>query len=127
MSVCRCVCVRVSGVTMCPHTYQNAGLERFKNVVLLSSAQDRYVPYHSARIEVPPAAAKDSTYGSVYIEMVQNIFRTIDKVNFVRFDVFFGIPKSNLDTFIGRAAHVLFLDSSTFAQMFTLTYRKFLA
>nr|XP_051711483.1 protein FAM135A isoform X3 [Oryctolagus cuniculus] len=36
-----------------------AGLHYFKNVVLVGSLQDRYVPYHSARIEMCKTALKD--------------------------------------------------------------------
>jgi hypothetical protein len=39
------------------------GLEYFKNILLLASPQDRYVPFHSARIEVCKAALKDTAYG----------------------------------------------------------------
>jgi hypothetical protein len=40
------------------------GLEYFKNILLIASPQDRYVPFHSARIEVCKAALKDTVYGS---------------------------------------------------------------
>jgi len=38
-----------------------AGLEFFRNVLLVGSQQDRYVPYHSSRIELCRAAVKDSS------------------------------------------------------------------
>ena len=45
---------------------QQPGLSHFKHVLLLSSMQDRYVPSHSARIEMCTAALgaanDDSTY-----------------------------------------------------------------
>ena len=37
------------------------GLSYFKNVMLVSSSQDQYVPYHSARIQMCKAASKDSS------------------------------------------------------------------
>lgn len=40
---------------------QSGGLEHFKHVLLFGSSQDRYVPIHSARIELCKAAMKDST------------------------------------------------------------------
>ena len=43
--------------------YYFLGLEFFKNILLIASPQDRYVPYHSARIEVCKAALKDTAYG----------------------------------------------------------------
>jgi hypothetical protein len=36
-------------------------LHMFKNVLLCGSSQDRYVPNHSARIELCKAAARDSS------------------------------------------------------------------
>uniref|UniRef100_A0A674GUK0 Family with sequence similarity 135 member A n=1 Tax=Taeniopygia guttata TaxID=59729 RepID=A0A674GUK0_TAEGU len=38
---------------------KKAGLHYFKNIVLVGSLQDRYVPYHSARIEMCKTALKD--------------------------------------------------------------------
>lgn len=39
------------------------GLQFFKNVLLVGSLQDRYVPYHSARIEMCKTALKDKQTG----------------------------------------------------------------
>lgn len=41
------------------------GLEFFKNVVLVASPQDRYVPFHSARIEMCRTALRDTTTGEM--------------------------------------------------------------
>ena len=40
------------------------GLHYFRNVVLVGSLQDRYVPYHSARIEMCKTALKDKQSGN---------------------------------------------------------------
>ncbi|XP_064486399.1 uncharacterized protein LOC135398826 isoform X2 [Ornithodoros turicata] len=40
---------------------QKPGLEYFKHVLLFGSSQDRYVPIHSARIELCKAAVKDTS------------------------------------------------------------------
>ena len=40
---------------------QMGGLEHFNHILLFGSSQDRYVPIHSARIELCKAAMKDST------------------------------------------------------------------
>lgn len=37
------------------------GLELFRHVLLVGSSQDRYVPYHSSRIEMCKAAQRDSS------------------------------------------------------------------
>jgi len=37
------------------------GLEFFRNVLVVGSQQDRYVPYHSSRIELCKAAVRDTS------------------------------------------------------------------
>ena len=51
------------------------GLEFFRNILLVGSQQDRYVPYHSSRIELCRAAVKDtSTLGlSIYLSVCLSI------------------------------------------------------
>lgn len=53
------------------------GLQYFKNVVLVASPQDRYVPFHSARIEMCKNALKDRHTGmfkifSVLAKLLRN-------------------------------------------------------
>lgn len=40
---------------------QKSNLHKFKHLLLCGSAQDRYVPLHSARIELCKAAVRDVT------------------------------------------------------------------
>lgn len=47
------------------HYLSFKGLQFFKNVVLVGSLQDRYVPYHSARIEMCKTALKDKQTGEL--------------------------------------------------------------
>lgn len=48
------------------------GLHYFKNVVLVGSLQDRYVPYHSARIEMCKTALKDKQSGNEETDISAN-------------------------------------------------------
>ncbi|XP_052274489.1 protein FAM135A-like isoform X2 [Dreissena polymorpha] len=102
---------------------QKPGLEFFKHVLLVGSSQDRYVPYHSSRIEMCKAAQRDSTgLGSVYGEMVANILTPIvnnPKCKLIRYDVFHALP-STANTIIGRAAHIAVLDSEIFIEKFLM-------
>ena len=51
-----------------------SGLQHFKNVVLVSSIQDQYVPFDSARVQMCKRADDDTTKkGNCYIKMVQNL------------------------------------------------------
>ncbi|KAL5206661.1 hypothetical protein ABZP36_034870 [Zizania latifolia] len=99
-------------------------LENFKNIILLSSPQDGYVPYHSARIELCPAASSDSSKkGQVFTEMLNNCLDQIRAPSsetriFMRCDVNFdqSAHGTNLNTMIGRAAHIEFLETDIYAK-----------
>lgn len=99
-------------------------LENFKNIILLSSPQDGYVPYHSARIELCPAASSDnSRKGQVFTEMLNNCLDqmrapTSETRIFIRCDVNFdqSAQGRNLNTMIGRAAHIEFLETDIYAK-----------
>ncbi|KAG5831019.1 hypothetical protein ANANG_G00299420 [Anguilla anguilla] len=101
---------------------QKAGLQYFRNVVLVSSLQDRYVPYHSARIEMCKPALKDRQSGPVYTEMIQNLLLPVlqnGDCNLVRYDVEHALPNT-ANSLIGRAAHIAVLDSEVFLEKFFL-------
>lgn len=54
---------------------ERSQLHQFKHILLCGSGQDRYVPLHSARLELCKAAAKDtSLLGQAYREMVRGVF-----------------------------------------------------
>ncbi|KAB2076280.1 hypothetical protein ES319_A06G031000v1 [Gossypium barbadense] len=99
-------------------------LENFKHIILLSSPQDGYVPYHSARIESCRAASMDnSKKGKAFLEMLNNCLDqirapTAENRVFVRCDINFNTSSHgrNLNALIGRAAHIEFLESDIFAR-----------
>ncbi|XP_065851598.1 uncharacterized protein [Euphorbia lathyris] len=99
-------------------------LEHFKHIILISSPQDGYVPYHSARIELSRAASMDhSKKGRIFLEMLNNCLDQIraptsDHRVFMRCDVNFDTSAygKNLNTFIGRTAHIEFLETDIFAR-----------
>ncbi|CAB1343894.1 unnamed protein product, partial [Coregonus sp. 'balchen'] len=82
---------------------KKSGLHHFRNVVLVGSLQDRYVPYHSARIEMCKTALKDKQ----------------TDCNLVRYDVIHALPNT-ANSLIGRAAHIAVLDSEIFLEKFFL-------
>ena len=99
------------------------GLEFFKNILLVASADDRYVPYQSARIEMCKAAFKDKSIGSVYQEMIDNIMTPVlqsSKVNLMRYHVVHSLQASTANSIIGRAAHIAVLESEIFLEQFFL-------
>lgn len=101
---------------------QKPGLQFFKNVVLVASPQDRYVPFHSARIEMCKTALKDRTTGPVYTEMINNLLLPLveaKECQLIRQNVFHALPNT-ANTLIGRAAHIAVLDSELFLEKFFL-------
>jgi len=99
-------------------------LEYFKNIILVSSPQDGYVPYHSARIDLCHASSSDnSRRGQVFTEMLNNCLDQIRAPTsearvFMRCDVNFdqSAQGRNLNTMIGRAAHIEFLENDIYAR-----------
>jgi len=89
-------------------------------VLLAGSSQDKYVPIHSARIELCKSAIKDSSVnGSAYKEMVHNILAPVVQADteLIRYDIQHALP-NNTNSLIGRAAHIAVLDSELFIEKF---------
>ena len=97
-----------------------SGLELFNHVVLVSSPQDNYSPHFSSRIEISKTLGKTS---SVYLKMAKNILSKRQKLN--RIDLDFHIKDTNIDSLIGRAGHVEFLDNKLFMKYLLYLHPEF--
>jgi hypothetical protein len=49
------------------------GFGWFKHIIFVSSFQDQYAPFDSARIQICSDAARDPSKGNIYIQMVNNL------------------------------------------------------
>mmetsp|Transcript_124487 Transcript_124487/g.229420 ORF Transcript_124487/g.229420 Transcript_124487/m.229420 type:complete len:775 (-) Transcript_124487:159-2483(-) len=98
------------------------GLEHFRHVALVSSYQDQYAPFESARIEVSSLAETDAKIGRLCEQLAHDIWDPVKVERVMRFDVNFAIPETNLDTMIGRAAHIQFIECQPLMKMFFHTY-----
>jgi hypothetical protein len=92
--------------------------------------QDKYAPSHSSRVEMTQhvIAAKNAD-SELYYQMVQGILGPLmssEETLLLRIDVSFGITKIDLDSAIGRTAHILFLESAPFLRMFVHLYGGYL-
>ena len=65
----------------------------FKNIVLICSTQDNYVPYDSARIQVCKAAINAEGENSGYVRMATNLLGDIQAKLLYRLDVNFQIKE----------------------------------
>mmetsp|Transcript_87611 Transcript_87611/g.281123 ORF Transcript_87611/g.281123 Transcript_87611/m.281123 type:complete len:164 (+) Transcript_87611:2111-2602(+) len=98
-----------------------AGFEHFENIVLMSCPSDQYSPFDSARVEIGGMLDKHS-HKDVYCSMVRNMWEHVEPRKVFRFDVNFHIPENNLDSFIGRTAHILFLENQAIMKMIIHNY-----
>jgi len=106
---------------------QETGLDWFKHLCLVSSYQDKYSPFESARIEIGPEAMKETQKAKVYTEMAENILNklSIDKVH--RIDVNYLIKGQSFDSWIGRSAHIEMLENDAMMQMLVYACAQFFA
>ncbi|CAG9330158.1 unnamed protein product [Blepharisma stoltei] len=81
------------------------GLGWFKHICFLSSYQDNYTPFSSARVEISP------TSNEIYVEMAQNIFSQIKIPKICRLDVHFPVEES-------LKPHVQIVQNSSLVQLF---------
>ncbi|MBA0845384.1 hypothetical protein Goarm_023219, partial [Gossypium armourianum] len=109
--------------TQCIHQLTFTDDPDIRNTFFYKLCKDGYVPYHSARIESCRAASTDySKKGKAFLEMLNYCIDqirapTCENRVFIRCDVNFDTSTygKNLNTLIGRAAHIEFLESDIFA------------
>eukprot|EP00343_Euplotes_focardii_P010884 CAMPEP_0205828008 /NCGR_PEP_ID=MMETSP0206-20130828/33792_1 /ASSEMBLY_ACC=CAM_ASM_000279 /TAXON_ID=36767 /ORGANISM="Euplotes focardii, Strain TN1" /LENGTH=117 /DNA_ID=CAMNT_0053129417 /DNA_START=449 /DNA_END=799 /DNA_ORIENTATION=- len=106
---------------------QMSKLDWFKNIALVSSAQDSYVGFESARIQFRKEASTkpSSAKNELYEKMAKNILGNVPLNQIYRLDVNFKIQEKNLDSFIGRSAHIRFLENQPLMRMFVSRYAEF--
>jgi hypothetical protein len=86
------------------------GIEWFEHMIVFSSYQDLYVPFESARIEYGDIEIKDKKRSHIFKRMVQNILGRLKNKSIIRIDMNFKQQK-NLNSMIGRNAHIRILDT----------------
>ncbi|GBG28888.1 Protein FAM135A [Hondaea fermentalgiana] len=107
------------------------GLRNFSHVVLISSHQDQYVPYHSARVEyLEPGPYTTKADVSLAHEMCDNLLAEVDPAKVTRVDIAFqfdSLRTNRMDKFIGRAAHICILDSAALSLTLLLHFKELFA
>mmetsp|Transcript_6338 Transcript_6338/g.11014 ORF Transcript_6338/g.11014 Transcript_6338/m.11014 type:complete len:660 (-) Transcript_6338:809-2788(-) len=101
------------------------GLNWFRYVVFLSSHQDSYAPFESARIEVSPKMGEDPSLGGIFLQMAANILMHLHRPQLLRLDVNFSMKKRNIDSMIGRKAHIQFLENESLVRTLVFAYSQF--
>jgi len=96
---------------------KSASIQNFQHVVLVWAHEDKYVPKHSALVQLTPDMNENTKQGKAYAAMVDNILSKISPERLHRINVFSNFEEKNIDTFIGRAAHISYLDSPRILNM----------
>ena len=91
--------------------------EHFTTLLLVSSHQDKYVPFHSARLQLPEDA------NAICTAMLANIWEPIrcNKINVIRYTIDHSLQLST-NSFIGRAAHIAMLENGKFVEKFVILH-----
>lgn len=109
----------------------NGALAHFKHILLTSSSQDSYSPYESARIEMPAALVHGTASEKAIaakkcppylIDIAKSCLEGVRRESLIRLDVSFRIQERTVDTYIGRAAHILFLESMPLLEAISVCY-----
>lgn len=95
--------------------------ECFRHVMLLSSPQDKYVPFQSARLCT--GGEGTTALDKVHEEMASRMMTSMEQfgVNLTRVTVHHALPTS-AHSVIGRAAHIAMLDNELFVEKLVLCH-----
>ncbi|EGR31239.1 zw18 protein, putative [Ichthyophthirius multifiliis] len=89
-------------------------ISQFQHIILVSSPQDLYVPYYSARMQYVEKQEEDQNQQKISLQMLNNIFKNVQVQRIHRIDVSFTILGKNIDNYIGKTAHIMFLDNQEY-------------
>ncbi len=99
---------------------QREELSWFRNIYLLGSQEDEYVPYTSAVLRDHDFLFKTEN-AKAYRGMLEGINKSIEKADVCRGELVFNYKIKDLSSFIGRTAHIKILSHiNTFEHLYFL-------
>jgi pimeloyl-ACP methyl ester carboxylesterase len=94
----------------------NNVLAHFKRVILVSAPEDKYVPLHSASLRLDSHA--NGSNDSILQQMQRQILAQVPASRLIRITLAnIGGEDRNINSFIGRTAHLAYLENGTTAQL----------
>eukprot|EP01038_Epipyxis_sp_PR26KG_P013166 gene13166-17639_t len=126
---------------------ENGVLKLFHKIIFVSSPKDQYVPSYSARVQVNAKIEADTTTGPLIESMVKNIISQFNSDQLIRMtidnnSIIISPPNnhsnpttgngmnadvmSNVNSMIGRTAHICYLENSIVATQIVLSLYPFL-
>jgi len=102
-------------------------LPPFKNVILVGSSLDKFVPLYSSHMRPPPDMAPDDPRFQALSTMCSNTLASLSRSTLVRVEVHFNHTKKffDMDEALGRATHVIFLENIPFLRMLAARYAPY--
>jgi hypothetical protein len=101
------------------------GLSWFKYVTFISALQDAYVPLDSARVQISKRTRKSQSRADLYMSMARNILSQLVSTEVTRINVALNITAKNIDSVIGRTAHLQFMENESLIRMLVYAYPQF--
>ena len=90
---------------------EKEGLNWFENILLWGSYQDNYSPLESSLMQYSNRLKQTKNYESIK-EMCRNLHTMMKKVHVYKTCVNLKISEQSIDTYIGRKAHIQYLENS---------------
>ena len=95
---------------------------RFDCVVLISSSDDKYVPWLSARAQIDRRVLMTDKHSSVIVEMAAEAWKSPLPALSIRADVGFGSLKGYLSHAVGRPAHLALIEDEKAVRIIAIRY-----
>jgi len=102
-------------------------LPPFKNVILIGSNLDKFVPLYSSHMRPPPDMSHDDPRYQALSSMCSNTLGSLAQSTLIRVEVHFNHTKKffDMDEALGRATHVIFLENIPFLRMLAARYAPY--
>lgn len=97
--------------------------KHFEHVNFICSPQDNFSPYYSARVQVFQEGIDKSDTFKALLEMNHNLLSNC-RNGIKRVDVSFNIEKNDFSSWIGKTAHIMFLEYQPFLSVLVSIYRN---
>ena len=105
---------------------RDSSLSHFKKVFFIGSTKDTYAPFESSLVQDSQRLKDVANYGSI-ITMQKKILERVKHCDFYRVNVNTTPSKNTLDNYLGRQAHIQFIDNLEVIKMVIYRYDKLFA
>ena len=97
---------------------QTEELQYFKTVLMIGSFQDSYSPVESSLMQMSKRLEGNTNIS----EMIDNFNENLEQTTVYRVDINFDLKYHTFDEFIGRKAHIQYLENSELMKILISRY-----